>query len=111
MGMHSRGRNWVLTVSVAGVLAAAISSLAAPPQRAPAFDAAAFLAPVSLANQREGWERILQKLRNGEMPPKGEPRPQAEIDTLLKYVQGEFDKADRNAKPDPGRVTAHRLNR
>ena len=139
--MHSRGRNWVLTVSVAGVLTAAISSLAAPPQRAPVsgattfekavspvlentcgqchssqlasggFDAAAFLSPASLANQREGWETILQKLRAGEMPPKGEPRPQAEIDTLVKYVQGEFDKADRNAKPDPGRVTAHRLNR
>src|ERR1017187_3245157 len=74
-------------------------------------DPAAFLWLASLANQREVWETILQKLRAGEMPPKGEPRPQAEIDTLVKYVQGEFDKADRNAKPDPGRVTAHRLNR
>ena len=27
------------------------------------------------------------------------------------YLQGEFEKADRNIKPDPGRVTARRLNR
>jgi hypothetical protein len=44
-------------------------------------------------------------------PLKAAPRPQAQIDALVKYVQGEFDKADRNVKPDPGRVTAHRLNR
>jgi len=139
--VHSPSRDWVVAVSVAGVLASSVSSLAAPQQRPPSpdavafekavtpllqdtcadchnsqllsggFDATAFLAPASLANQRDGWEAILRKLRAGEMPPKGVPRPQAEIDTLIKYVQGEFDKADRNAKPDPGRVTAHRLNR
>ena len=30
---------------------------------------------------------------------------------LVQYLQGEFEKADRNVKPDPGRVTARRLNR
>ncbi len=46
------------------------------------------------------------------MPPKGIPRPpQAQIDSLLQFLQSEFDKADRNVKPDPGRVTARRLNR
>ncbi|HEY1220624.1 MAG: DUF1592 domain-containing protein [Bryobacteraceae bacterium] len=75
------------------------------------FDAAAFLDPASLAAKREGWERILQKLRAGEMPPKGIPRSQAAIDTLVEYVQSEFAKADRNTPLDPGRVTVHRLNR
>jgi cytochrome c5 len=75
------------------------------------FDASAFLDPASLTGQREGWERILQKLRAGEMPPKGVPRPQPQIDALVQYVQGEFTKADRNTKLDPGRVTVHRLNR
>jgi mono/diheme cytochrome c family protein len=141
MGMHSSGRGWVAAVSVTGVLVASISSLAAPPQRRPApggatfetavspllkntcadchnsqsasggFDATKFLAPASLVDQREGWETILRMIRAGEMPPTGVPRPQAEIDTLVKYVQGELDKANRNVKPDPGRVTAHRLNR
>jgi mono/diheme cytochrome c family protein len=75
------------------------------------FDAAQFLAPASLVDQREGWSKIVQKLRDGEMPPKGIPRSQPDIDALVTYIQAEVDKADRNAKPDPGRVVSHRLNR
>src|SRR5687767_3567494 len=66
----------------------------------------------SLSSDRDGWERILHKIRTGEMPPKGIPRPpQPEIDALMTFVLGEFEKADRLVKPDPGRVTARRLNR
>jgi mono/diheme cytochrome c family protein len=72
----------------------------------------AFLTPDSIVTYRQGWETILQKLRAGEMPPKGIPRPpEAQLQALVSYVEGEFDKADRNTKPDPGRVTARRLNR
>ena len=71
-----------------------------------------FLDPASLAANREAWERILSKLRSGEMPPKGIPKPPAtQIDALIKYVQGEFDRIDRTTPTNPGRVTAHRLNR
>lgn len=71
-----------------------------------------FLHSSSVLGQRDGWERIIQKIRTGEMPPKGVPRPPApELDALMKHVQGEFELADRNVKPDPGRVTARRLNR
>ena len=46
------------------------------------------------------------------MPPKGIPHPPAEERLALEnYVQGELDRVDRAAKPDPGRVTARRLNR
>ncbi len=46
------------------------------------------------------------------MPPKGIPRPpEAQMAALVGYVEGEFEKADRNVKPDPGHVTARRLNR
>jgi cytochrome c553 len=73
---------------------------------------APFLAPSSLVESREGWERIVQKIRSGEMPPKGvPPPPAAKVDALLKFIEGEFERADRNVKPDPGRVTARRLNR
>ena len=75
------------------------------------FDTAPFLTPTSVIQQREGWDRIVAKIRAGEMPPTGVPRPQAEIDTLLKFIQGELDRIDKDAKPDPGRVVAHRLNR
>jgi cytochrome c5 len=72
----------------------------------------AFLAPESVTTYRDGWEAILEKLRAGEMPPKGIPRPpEAQMQALIHYVEGEFEKADRNIKPDPGHVTARRLNR
>src|SRR5262245_14656901 len=76
------------------------------------LDLAKFSTASSILQHRDGWERIVQKVRTGEMPPEGLPRlPVAQIETLVKFVQAEFDKADRNVKPDPGRVTARRLNR
>jgi len=76
------------------------------------LNVAPFTAPGSVAQHREGWEKILLKLRKGEMPPRGVPRPPAaQIDALMNYVRAEFDRADRSQRPDPGRVTARRLNR
>lgn len=66
----------------------------------------------SLHGMRDEWERILGKIRSGEMPPKGFPKPpQAQIDQLIAHVRSEFEKADAKIAPDPGRVTARRLNR
>ncbi len=71
-----------------------------------------FMSAESVAQGRDGWEQILRKIRSGEMPPKGAPRPTAvEVKALTDYLTAEFEKADRNLKPDPGRVTARRLNR
>ncbi len=40
------------------------------------------------------------------------PRPNpVELAQVTAWIQGEMDRADRLAKPDPGRVTARRLNR
>lgn len=70
----------------------------------------AFTKASSLVENRDGWQRILDKLRAGEMPPPPMPKP-AQMDAAIQFIQGEFEKADRNTKPDPGRVTARRLNR
>ncbi len=71
-----------------------------------------FLTPASLQENREGWDKIVQKIRSGEMPPKGMPRPTPDqVVALSNFIQSEFARADRNVKPDPGRVTARRLNR
>jgi hypothetical protein len=61
---------------------------------------------------REQWEKVVHKLTAGEMPPKGVPRPAEErIAAVTKWIGSEYEREDRRAKPDPGRVTAHRLNR
>jgi mono/diheme cytochrome c family protein len=61
---------------------------------------------------RERWETVLQKLRSGEMPPKGVPRPaEADLRGVENWIQGEFAREDASARPAPGRVTARRLNR
>lgn len=74
---------------------------------------AAFTDAASIAANREGWERIVARVRAGEMPPANfAARPSAQqVAALVDYVEKEFDTIDRNAKPDPGRVTVRRLNR
>jgi hypothetical protein len=68
-----------------------------------------FLDPASILKNRDAWEQILAKMRSGEMPPKGIKKPP--VEPFVRFVQSEFDKADRSTKPDPGRVVTHRLNR
>lgn len=71
-----------------------------------------YMEPATVTEDRAAWEKIAQKIESGEMPPAGVPRPsQAQVTALLGFVRSEFAKADANVKPDPGRVTARRLNR
>jgi mono/diheme cytochrome c family protein len=57
------------------------------------------------------WETVMQKLHAGVMPPPGLPRPKAEdVDAASRWMQALLDQEDRR-QSDPGRVTAHRLNR
>ncbi len=71
-----------------------------------------YLDPATVTEDRTSWDKIIEKIESGEMPPKGIPRPsQAQITALTGFIQGEFEKADALVKPDPGRVTARRLNR
>ncbi len=75
---------------------------------------APFLSATSLAApaNRDAWETILRKVKTGEMPPKGIPKPPAAtVAAFVAHLEGEFDKADAHSKPNPGRLTAHRLNR
>ncbi len=66
----------------------------------------------SVAQHREIWEEVLLRLQTGQMPPKGMPRPdKASLAAVTRWIEQEFARADRLVKPDPGRVTARRLNR
>lgn len=71
-----------------------------------------FQTPASVTRERAVWERILQKLQTGQMPPPDAPRPDpAEVQAVTRWIEREFDRSDRSASTDPGRVTARRLNR
>ena len=68
--------------------------------------------PDTLITHRATWEKILRRVRAGDMPPAGVRKPAADaMDAMAAYVDGAFDRADAAAPPDPGRLTAHRLNR
>lgn len=65
----------------------------------------------SPAGNTETWEKVLHKIRTGQMPPAPRPRPStAEATAVTRWLQTTLDTAaDRD--PQPGRVGAHRLNR
>ena len=68
----------------------------------------------AIVKQRKVWDNVLKMIAAGEMPPKGKigrGRRVAEAESFVTLVKAVFDHADRNAKPDPGRVTMRRLNR
>src|SRR5213594_2313590 len=57
------------------------------------------------------WEKVLHKLRAREMPPPERPRPDdATYDSVVAYLETALDRA-AEAKPNPGRPSAYRLNR
>ena len=77
-----------------------------------------FSAPGSIAEHREDWEKILQKIRTGEMPPKGIPRAARRPDRCPDGVRRRGVRARRpqrqarsrprhRAPPEPQRVLEH----
>ncbi|MGC2659836.1 MAG: DUF1592 domain-containing protein [Bryobacteraceae bacterium] len=66
----------------------------------------------AMLKDRAEWEKVVAKLQAGEMPPKGMPQPTPDaVKTVVSWLQDQFALADKNAKPDPGHLVAHRLNR
>ena len=68
--------------------------------------------PQTFDTKREAWERVVTKLKTGEMPPPKSPRPSAaDIRRVTHWLNAEFARQDRAIEPQAGRVTARRLNR
>ena len=66
----------------------------------------------TFVENRGVWERVLAKLKAGEMPPPGVPQPPAaDINAATAWLESEFARQDRDLKPDAGHVAARRLNR
>src|SRR2546427_447211 len=64
------------------------------------------------SSNAEVWERVIEKLRAGSMPPPGRPRPDtATYRAVATGLENEIDRAG-TATPNPGmNVAVHRLNR
>ena len=64
-----------------------------------------------VSNNAEILEKVVRKLRSGQMPPEGRPRPDAvTIDEFALSLENALDRA-AVAHPNPGRVASRRLNR
>jgi hypothetical protein len=57
------------------------------------------------------WEKVARKLRAGDMPPAGRPRPaRADAEAFAASLEAALDAAAA-AQPNPGAPAIHRLNR
>lgn len=64
-----------------------------------------------VAAHAEVLEKVTRKLRAGQMPPAGRPRPEkAAMEAFATALEAALDRA-ASAVPNPGRVAVHRLNR
>jgi mono/diheme cytochrome c family protein len=63
------------------------------------------------AEHAEVWEEVIMKLRGHLMPPPNVKQPEpAAVQSLIAYLENSLDQAAA-ARPDPGFVSLHRLNR
>ncbi len=68
--------------------------------------------PAAASSASEVWEKVARKLRSGEMPPPGRPRPSAdELKAVMAWIDTQVAPRKAPGAWDPGRVTARRLNR
>jgi hypothetical protein len=75
-------------------------------------DLQAYATTASVVRDPATWEKAVMKMRTRQMPPPPiSPPDDAEIAAITGWIEGELERADRRAGPDPGRVTARRLNR
>ena len=64
-----------------------------------------------VGERAEAWEKVARKLRTREMPPPGLPRPdETTYVAATAWFETALDRAAA-ARPTPGRVPVHRLNR
>lgn len=58
------------------------------------------------------WEHVLEKIENGEMPPKSKPRPpEAELRAAADWIAAKTSAAAAKLREAEGRVVLRRLNR
>ena len=65
----------------------------------------------TVSDKADLLERVLRKVKTGQMPPPGMPQPAAAAkNAFSQYLETSLD-AEAAAHPNPGRASIHRLNR
>ncbi|MCC6590577.1 MAG: DUF1592 domain-containing protein [Bryobacterales bacterium] len=68
--------------------------------------------PRAALAERDVWETVIQRVKSGQMPPKGIPKATPEVTAaVVRWAEEHVATVDSERKVDPGRVTARRLNR
>lgn len=58
------------------------------------------------------WQEVMHNLNSGAMPPKDEPRPNADRSfAVVKWIAAQLQQAEKTAKQAGGRIPMRRLNR
>ena len=71
-----------------------------------------FESAASLTDDHDRWAEVVKKLRAREMPPEEEAQPpEHQRQAVAGWLAKELERIDKLTPPDPGRVTARRLNR
>jgi cytochrome c551/c552 len=65
----------------------------------------------AVGSHAETWEKVLRKIRSGQMPPVGRPRPDPAASSAFTAALATSLERAADAAPNPGRPTVHRLNR
>jgi hypothetical protein len=69
-------------------------------------------ADFSDASNREHWQRVLEQIQSGDMPPEDKPRPpEQDANTAMKWIRGQVDAIELARRAKEGRVVLRRLNR
>ena len=64
------------------------------------------------AGTRQHWADVLERLKAGEMPPKGKPRPaEKDVQAFTEWLAPRVAAAEAAARVAQGRVVLRRLNR
>jgi len=76
------------------------------------LDLEAYADTAAIVADPRTWEKVVEKVRTRVMPPPPFPAlSEDEAAALAEWIEGTLERADAAAPPDPGRVTARRLNR
>jgi mono/diheme cytochrome c family protein len=76
------------------------------------LDLERFKDPAAALAERDVWEGVAKRVKSGQMPPPGVPKPSPEsAQAVVSWAMSHVEAIDRTRKVEPGRVTARRLNR